>query len=52
MLLAPPLSQIAIRFGPPEYFTLMVLGLTILIYLAHGSMPKALIMACLGIVWG
>jgi putative tricarboxylic transport membrane protein len=52
MLLAPPLSQIAIRFGPPEYFTLMVLGLTILIYLAHGSMPKALIMACLGIVLG
>ncbi|HEX7372654.1 MAG TPA: tripartite tricarboxylate transporter permease [Thermodesulfobacteriota bacterium] len=52
MLLAPPLSRIAIQFGPPEYFTLMVLGLTILIYLAHGSMPKALIMAGLGIVLG
>jgi putative tricarboxylic transport membrane protein len=52
MLLAPPLSRIAIQFGPPEYFTLMVLGLTILIYLAHGSMPKALIMAALGIVLG
>jgi putative tricarboxylic transport membrane protein len=52
MLLAPPLSQIAIQFGPPEYFTLMVLGLTILIYLAHGSMPKALIMAAFGIVLG
>ena len=52
MLLAPPLSQFALRFGPPEYFTLMVLGLTILIYLAHGSMPKALLMACFGIVLG
>jgi putative tricarboxylic transport membrane protein len=52
MLLAPPLSQFALRFGPPEYFTLMVLGLTILIYLAHGSMPKALLMASFGIVLG
>jgi putative tricarboxylic transport membrane protein len=52
MLLAPPLAKFALRFGPPEYFTLMVLGLTILIYLAHGSMPKALIMAAFGIVLG
>lgn len=52
MLLAPPLSKFALRFGPPEYFTLMVLGLTILIYLAHGSMSKALIMAAFGIVLG
>jgi putative tricarboxylic transport membrane protein len=52
MLLAPPLAKLALKFGPPEYFTLMVLGLTILIYLAHGSMPKALIMAAFGIVLG
>jgi putative tricarboxylic transport membrane protein len=52
MLLAPPLAQFALRFGPPEYFTLMVLGVTILIYLAQGSMPKALIMAAFGIVLG
>jgi len=52
MLLAPPLSQLALKFGPPEYFTLMVLGLTILIYLAHGSMPKALLTAAFGIVLG
>jgi putative tricarboxylic transport membrane protein len=52
MLLAPPLSKFAVQFGPPEYFTLMVLGLTILIYLAHGSMPKALLMASFGIVLG
>lgn len=52
MLLAPPLSKFALRFGPPEYFTLMILGLTILIHLAHGSMPKALIMAAFGLVLG
>jgi len=52
MILAPPLSQFAIKFGPPEYFTLMVLGLTILIYLAHGSMSKALLMAAFGVVLG
>lgn len=52
MLLAPPLSKLALRFGPPEYFTLMVLGLTILIYLAHGAMSKALIMAAFGIILG
>lgn len=51
-LLAPPLSKFALRFGPPEYFSLMVLGLTVLIYLAHGSMPKALLMAAFGIVLG
>ena len=52
MLLAPPLSRVAIAFGPPEYFSLMVLGLTILIYLAHGSMAKALLLAAVGIVLG
>jgi len=52
MALAPPLSKIALKFGPPEYFTLMVLGLTVLIYLAHGSMIKALLMAAFGIVLG
>jgi putative tricarboxylic transport membrane protein len=52
MVLAPPLANFALKFGPPEYFTLMILGLTILIYLAHGSMPKALLMAAFGIVLG
>jgi putative tricarboxylic transport membrane protein len=52
MLLAPPLARFALEFGPPEYFTLMVLGITVLIYLAHGSMPKALIMAAFGIALG
>ena len=47
---APPLATIAIRFGPPEYFSLLGLGLTLLIYLAHGSMIKALMMACVGLL--
>ncbi len=48
--LAPPLASVALKFGPPEYFGLMVLGLTFIIYLAQGSMIKALMMACLGLV--
>ncbi len=52
MLVAPPLAKFALRFGPPEYFALMILGLTVLIYLAHGSMPKALIVAAFGVVLG
>lgn len=52
MLLAPPLTRLALEFGPPEYFTLMVLGLTVLIYLAHGSMPKALLMGAFGLALG
>jgi putative tricarboxylic transport membrane protein len=49
---APPLVKTAISFGPPEYFALMCLGLTILTFLAHGSMLKALIMAILGLFVG
>ena len=52
MLIAPPLANIALRFGPPEYFTLMFLGLTVLTYLASGSMIRALMMACVGIFLG
>jgi putative tricarboxylic transport membrane protein len=52
MLIAPPLARVALEFGPPEYFSLMVLGLTVLTYLASGSMVKALMMACVGIFLG
>ena len=48
MFLAVPLSGVAIRFGPPEYTAAMILGLTILTYLARGSMIKAVLMAILG----
>ncbi len=51
-LMAPPLAAMALKFGPPEYFSLMVLGLTVLTFLAGGSMLKSLMMACLGVVIG
>jgi putative tricarboxylic transport membrane protein len=51
-LLAPPLVSVALRFGPPEYFSLMILGFVILTYLAQKSMAKALMMAGVGIVLG
>ncbi|WP_295135166.1 tripartite tricarboxylate transporter permease [uncultured Reyranella sp.] len=52
MLVAPMLAQVAVAFGPPEYFSLMVLGLTILSFLTQGSMAKALLMAAVGVVVG
>ncbi len=52
MLVAPSLARFAVSFGPPEYFSLMVLGLCILTYLSQGSLVKALMMACLGLVLG
>ncbi len=52
MVLAPPLASLALRFGPPEYFALMVMGLIILTYLAQKSMVKSLMMAGVGILVG
>ena len=52
MLVAPTLASVAVAFGPPEYFSLMVLGLTILSFLSQGSMAKSLLMAAFGIVLG
>lgn len=52
MLVAPQLARIATDFGPPEYFSLMILGITLLIYLASGSMSKALMMAAFGVILG
>lgn len=49
MILAEPLSSVAIGFGPPQYFAIVVLGLSLLINLASGSMLKGVIMAILGI---
>lgn len=49
---APPLVKVALSFGPPEFFCLMILGLVILSYLAQKSMLKALMMAGVGIILG
>lgn len=47
--IAEPFSMLAVRFGPPEFFSLMILAFVILSYLAHGSMIKALTMALIGL---
>ena len=52
MLLGPLVARFALRFGPPEYFALMCLGIVILTFLSRGSMIKALISASLGLFVG
>ncbi len=49
---APPLAEIAFKFGPAEYFALMVLGLIAAVVLASGSIVKALAMVVLGLLLG
>ncbi|MFK8250775.1 tripartite tricarboxylate transporter permease [Ancylobacter terrae] len=51
-LFAPPLADLALKFGAPEYFALMVLGLVASVTLASGSVVKALAMVVLGILLG
>ena len=46
----PFLSNLALAFGPPEYFSLMIVGITVLTYLSSGSMIKSLMMAGVGLV--
>ena len=49
---APPLAEVALKFGPAEYFSLMVLGLVAATVLAHGSLLKAIAMVVLGLLLG
>ena len=51
-LFAPPLAEIALKFGPAEYFSLMVLGLVVAVVLAHGSLLHAIGMVILGLLFG
>jgi TctA family transporter len=51
-LFAPPLAEVALKFGPSEYFSLMVLGLVAAVVLAHGSLVKAIGMVILGLMLG
>ena len=51
-LFAPPLAELALRFGPAEYFSLMVLGLVASIVLASGSLLHALAMIVVGLTLG
>jgi putative tricarboxylic transport membrane protein len=50
--LSPPLVSLALKFGPPEYFSLMCLGMVVLTFLTSASMIQSLMMACLGIILG
>src|SRR5919205_1101333 len=49
---APTLANFALRFGPPEYTALLLLGFFILAYMSGGSMLKTLAMAALGLLLG
>src|SRR5882724_857696 len=49
---APPLAEIALKFSPTEYFSLMVFGLIAAVVLARGSLLKAIAMVCFGILLG
>ncbi len=51
-LVAPPLARMALKFGPPEYLSLVILGLTMLTFLSRGPMWKSLLMAAVGIFLG
>ena len=51
-LFAPPLADLALKFGPAEYFSLMVLGLVASVVLASGSLLNAIGMVILGLLLG
>lgn len=50
LLAAPPLAQIALAFGPVEYFWLAMLGLTLVASLSEGNLLKGLVGACIGLL--
>jgi putative tricarboxylic transport membrane protein len=51
-LIAPPVANFALRFGPPEYTALLVLGLVFLAYMSSTSLVRTLLMACVGLLLG
>ncbi|MDA8125133.1 MAG: tripartite tricarboxylate transporter permease [Deltaproteobacteria bacterium] len=50
MLFAAPLSRFGLKFGPPEYFGVILLGLILVVYLSHASILRSLIMAGVGLI--
>ena len=52
MAFAAPLSRFALVFGPHEYAALLVLGLTFVASLSHGSLFRAVMMAFVGLILG
>src|SRR3984893_13575264 len=51
-LAGPPLAEVALRFGAPEYFSLMLMGLIAAAVLAQGDMMKSLAMVVMGLLLG
>jgi putative tricarboxylic transport membrane protein len=51
-IIAPPLATLALRFGPPEYTALLILGLIFLAYMSSTSLIRTLLMACIGLLLG
>ncbi len=47
--LGPPLAKFALKFGAPEFFSIVIFGLTMVAYLSTGSKIKALLMAAIGL---
>jgi len=52
VFLAPALAELALNFGPPEYFLIMVLGISSVLAVSSGSIVKGLISALLGAIVG
>jgi putative tricarboxylic transport membrane protein len=50
MIFAAPLASFALKFGSPEYFGLLLLGLTLVIYLSQGSIIKGMMMGAFGLI--
>ncbi|MFH1672834.1 MAG: tripartite tricarboxylate transporter permease [Pseudomonadota bacterium] len=50
MLIAPPLADFALKFGPHEIFSIMFAGLTVITYVSRGPVLKSLMMASLGLI--
>lgn len=50
ILLAPQLAKLALKFGPPEYFALMVFGLTIMASVSASSLLKGLLSGFFGLM--
>lgn len=52
MFFAPTLANFALKFGTPEYFSLLLMSLSFVTFLSEGSMLKSLIMVGFGLILG
>ena len=50
MIFAAPLAEFGLKFGPPEYTAVILLGLTLITYLSHGSVMKGFMMGAFGLI--